>query len=120
MHTIAAVQQHLRASGRGDPIEVGPYLSKLCATLADSMIGENRSVSVEVSAEEGTASSSAAVSIGLIVTEGMINALKHAFPPDKKDGRIAVAYKVNGLDWKLSIADNGVGKLDEGPDVVSK
>ena len=50
----------------------------------------------------------------------MINALKHAFPRDKKDGRIAVVYKVNGLDWKLSIADNGVGKLDEGPDVVSK
>ena len=98
-----------------EEIEVGPYLSKLCATLADSMIGEKRSVSVEVSAEEGTASSSAAVSIGLIVTEGMINALKHAFPPDTKDGRIAVAYKVNGLDWRLSIADNGVGKLNQWP-----
>ena len=118
--SVAAVQQHLRASGHGEPIEVGPYLSKLCATLAESMIGENRSVSVEVLAEEGTASSSSAVSIGLIVTEGMINALKHAFPPDKKDGRIVVAYKVNGLDWKLSIADNGVGKLNEGPGVVAK
>ncbi len=118
--SVAAVQQHLRASGRGDPIEIGPYLSKLCATLANSMIGEKRSVSVEVSAEEGTASSSEAVSIGLIVTEGMINALKHAFPADTKDGRIAVAYKVNGLDWRLSIADNGVGKLNEGPGAVAK
>ncbi len=118
--SVAAVQQHLRASGRGDPIEVGPYLSKLCATLANSMIGEKRSVSVEVSAGEGTASSSAAVSIGLIVTEGMINALKHAFPPDKKDGRIVVIYKVNGLDWKLSIADNGSGKLNQGPGAVAK
>lgn len=115
--SVAAVQQHLRASWHGEPIEVGPYLSKLCATLAESMIGENRSVSVEVLAEEGTASSSSAVSIGLIVTEGMINALKHAFPADKKDGRIVVSYKVHGLDWKLSIADNGVGK---GPEVVAK
>ena len=78
------------------------------------MIGEKRSVSVEVSAEEGTASSSEAVSIGLIVTESMINALKHAFPADKKDGRIVVTYEVNGLDWKLSIADNGVGKRERG------
>ena len=118
--SVAAVQQHLRASGHGEPIEVGPYLSKLCATLAESMIGENRSVSVEVLAEAGTVSSSSAVNIGLIVTEGMINALKHAFPPDKKDGRIVVAYRVNGLDWKLSIADNGVGQLNEGPEIVAK
>ncbi len=97
-----------------------PYLSKLCATLANSMIGEKRSVSVEVSAEEGTASSSEAVSIGLIVTEGMINALKHAFPPDKKDGRIVVTYKVNGLDWKFSIADNGMGEANQGPGAVAK
>jgi len=118
--SVAAVQQHLRASGRGDCIEVAPYLSKLCATLAESMIGENHSVLVDVSAEEGSASSSAAVSLGLIVTEAMINALKHAFPPDKKDGRISVAYKVNGLNWKLSITDNGVGKPDESPGVVAK
>ena len=50
----------------------------------------------------------------------MINALKHAFPADTKDGRIAVIYKVNGLDWRLSIADNGVGKLNEGPGAVAK
>jgi chemotaxis protein methyltransferase CheR len=34
--SVAAVQQHLQGSGHGEPIAVGPYLSKLCATLAAS------------------------------------------------------------------------------------
>jgi two-component sensor histidine kinase len=41
-----------------------------------------------------------------------MNALKHAFPTDKIEGRIVVAYDVDGTNWKLSVADNGVGKPD--------
>ena len=58
--------------------------------------------------------SSEAVSLGLIVIESVINALKHAFPQDKADGRIVVAYGTNEFGWTLSIAANGVGKPHEG------
>jgi two-component system, sensor histidine kinase PdtaS len=58
--------------------------------------------------------SSQAVSVGLIVTECVINALKHAFPSGRQGGRIVVTYKINGPDWTLSIADNGVGKPHDG------
>src|SRR6185503_20038368 len=90
--SVAAVQQHLQASGHGEPIAVGPYLSKLCATLAASMIGETRPVSLETAVSGGTVVSSEAVSIGRVVIESVINALQHAFPPPKPDGRIVVAY----------------------------
>ena len=112
--SVAAVQRHLQASGRGEPIEVGPYLSKLCAALAQSMIGETRPVTLETVVSAGTVLSSEAVSIGLIVIESVINALKHAFPETKTDGRIVVAYDTNDSGWTLSIADNGVGKPHEG------
>jgi chemotaxis protein methyltransferase CheR len=112
--SVAAVQQHLQASGRGDPIAVGPYLSKLCATLAASMIGETRPVALETEVSGGTMVSSEAVSIGLIVIESVINALKHAFPQTKTDGRIIVAYDTSESGWTLSIADNGVGKRNDG------
>jgi two-component sensor histidine kinase len=52
------------------------------------------------------------VSIGLIVTELVMNSLKHAFPKEKKDGAIVVSYKVADAGWKLTVSDNGVGKLD--------
>ena len=42
----------------------------------------------------------------------MINSLKHALNADTKDGQITVSYEVSGTDWKLSVADNGVGKPD--------
>ena len=94
--SVASVQQHLHASGAGGPIEIAPYLSKLCETLASSLIGDNRPISLKANIGEGRATSSQAVSIGLIVTELVINALKHAFPPDTKHGQVTVAYEVAG------------------------
>ena len=38
----------------------------------------------------------------------MINALKHAFPDDRS-GRIQVDYQSQGLNWTLSVSDNGIG-----------
>jgi chemotaxis protein methyltransferase CheR len=112
--SVAAVQQHLDTAGRGGLIEVGNYLSRLCETLAQSMIGDSRPISLKVDADPGTVASHQAVSIGLIVTELVMNALKHAFPKEKKDGAIVVSYKVADADWKLTVSDNGIGKPDLG------
>jgi two-component sensor histidine kinase len=49
------------------------------------------------------------VSLGLIVTELVINALKHAFPGDDPIGKITVAYLAEGTAWTLSVSDNGIG-----------
>ena len=92
-----------------------PYLSKLCEALANSMIGDNSAVSLKVHVDGGTVTSSQAVSLGLIVTELVINALKHAFPAEKKDSQVEVSYGVAGDDWTLSISDNGAGKANGGP-----
>ena len=110
--SVAAVQQHLRVSGRNEPIEIADYLTKLCETLAQSMIGDSRPISLKVEADAGTALSRDAVSIGLIVTELVMNALKHAFPAEKPDAAIVVSYKVAETDWKLTVSDNGIGKPD--------
>ena len=107
---VAAVQEHLHASESYDQIEIGPYLSRLCESLAASMIGDSRPISLQVLVNGGTAVSAKAVSLGLIVTELVINALKHAFPKDKPDGRVVVSYQIDGSDWKLVVSDNGIGK----------
>ena len=66
---------------------------------------------VKVTTDEGTVDSSNAVSLGLIVTELVINAIKYAFPTNKADAQILVTYEVDGSDWKLTVSDNGVGKI---------
>src|SRR5471030_1873737 len=110
--SVAAVQQHLNASGRADSVEIAPYLSKLCDSLTESIIGESRPATLRVTADKGWALSADAVSLGPIVTELVINALKYAFPDEKKTATVTVAYEVNGKAWKLSVTDNGVGRAE--------
>ena len=109
--SVATVQQQLRASGLNERIEIGPYLSKLCDSLAKSMVGE-RPLSIKVEATSGTAVSSEAVSIGLIVTELVINALKHAFLSGE-EGKILVSYDAEESGWQLSVSDNGTGAQEK-------
>ncbi|MEJ0094220.1 MAG: histidine kinase dimerization/phosphoacceptor domain -containing protein [Methylocella sp.] len=110
--SIAAVQQQLHASEGIRQIEVGSYLSKLCGSLASSMIGDGQSIAIKVVADEGMIESAKAVSIGLIVTELLINAIKYAFPISKADAQVLVTYEIEDSDWKLTISDNGVGRGD--------
>jgi two-component sensor histidine kinase len=110
--SIAAVQRHLHTSGVGGPVEIAPYLSGLCEALAASMIDNDRPVSLKVVGAAGNATSRQAESLGLIVTELVMNALKHAFPDNKVEGQINVAYDTSGTDWRLSVSDNGIGKPD--------
>jgi two-component sensor histidine kinase len=112
--SIAAVQKQLHALGAAGAIEIAPYLSQLCESLAHSMIGDTRPISLKVVGAGGSATSRQAESLGLIVTELVMNALKHAFPDDRAKGEITVAYDVIGTNWKLSISDNGIGKSDGG------
>jgi len=106
--SVATVQQQLHASGLNESIDIGSYLSNLCASLATSMVGDRRPISIKVHATDGRAVSSEAVSLGLIVTELVINALKHAFPSDE-EGEILVKYEAQNSGWQLSVSDNGSG-----------
>ena len=111
--SVAAVQQQLQGARHGEPIEIGPYLSRLCDTLAASMIGDNRPISVKVEADAGAVASSEAISMGLVTTELVINALKHAFP-NGSAGEIRVRYEVDEATWRLSVSDNGAGLRQDG------
>ena len=110
--SIATVQQQLNASGIAGPIEMVPYLERLGAALAASMIRDARPIKLKVVGVAGSLSARQAESVGLIATELVMNALKHAFPDQNMKGRINVAYDVDGTNWKLSVADNGIGKPD--------
>jgi two-component sensor histidine kinase len=111
--SVATVQQQLQASGLNESIQIGPYLSKLCASLAASMIGDRRPLAIKVEAPSGRAISSEAVSLGLIVTELVINALKHGFP-SAAEGEILVSYDVQDTGWRLSVSDNGSRSQEAG------
>ena len=110
--SVVAVQKQLHAAGVIGPVDVKPYLSRLCKTLASSMVGNTRPISLKVIGQDGSAPRRQAESLGLIVTELVMNSLKHAFPDEKSGGEIVVAYERSGTDWKLSVSDDGIGKKE--------
>jgi chemotaxis protein methyltransferase CheR len=107
--SVAAVQQHLHATVASGPVEMKPYLTQLCESLKTSMIGDYRPATLKVTCDAGTVTSREAVSLGLIVTELILNALKHAFTNDRTDRQIAVGFAMAATNWKLTVADNGIG-----------
>jgi two-component sensor histidine kinase len=105
--SIAAVQRHLAVANLDD-VALRPYLVQLCESLGASMIPDPSVLSITVVVDESVVEASKSVSLGLIVTELVINALKHAFPENAR-GRISIDYRSEGSDWTLSIADDGIG-----------
>ena len=113
--SVAAVQEQLHPTPFGAEIEVRNYLTRLCESLAASMILDDQPVSITVEAGEGATTSEQAVSMGLIATELTINALKHAFPGGA-EGNVVVGFESTASAWRLSVSDNGVGISRRLPD----
>jgi len=111
--SVAALQQQLAASRAGD-VALRPYFTALCASIGASMIGDRSKITLGVTGDDSITTADTSVSLGLIVTELVINALKHAFPGDRS-GAITVDYHSRGADWTLSVGDNGVG-ISKNPD----
>lgn len=105
--SIAALQRQLSTSNDGN-VELRTYLTQLSQSLGASMIGEPDRLSIAVKVDNSAVKAAVSVSLGLIVTELVINALKHAFP-DQPVGMIEIAYHSSGNDWTLSVTDNGIG-----------
>jgi two-component sensor histidine kinase len=105
--SIAAVQRHLAVS-RPNDVALRPYFVQLCESLGASMISDPNVLSIEVTADDSVVDANKSVSLGLIVTELVINALKHAFPEHAR-GKVFVDYRSDGSDWSLSVRDDGAG-----------
>lgn len=113
--SLAAVQRQLLESNQSSMVRIDDYLSELSQRLTESLT-DKVSVSVIV---KGTAmiESNKAVATGLIMSELVINALKHAFSEDRP-GRILVTYKTTGSAWILSVSDDGAGLSNKSMDIM--
>jgi two-component system, sensor histidine kinase PdtaS len=105
--SVASLQQHLAASRVGN-VELRGYFSALCQSIGASMIWDHDKLSLKVTTDDSVTTADTSVSLGLIVTELVINALKHAFPASRS-GTISVDYHSHGSNWTLSVCDDGVG-----------
>jgi two-component sensor histidine kinase len=106
--SIATLQKQLAVASDNE-VELRAYLKDLCASIGASMIDDAGGVSLTSTADDSKATANVSVSLGLIVTELVINALKHAFPGEDQSGSVTVDYAAKGSGWTLNVEDDGVG-----------
>ncbi len=106
--SLATLQTQLSAGKKGD-VSVRTYFTDLCASISASMISRGDDLTLTAIVDESVTDANVSVSLGLIVTELVINAVKHAFPGFPKTGTIIVTYESSGDAWVLRVSDNGIG-----------
>ena len=109
--SIAMLQKQLAVT-QLKSVELRTYFADLCRTISASMIDDPQRLTLEAVVDDTTTNSDVSVSMGLIVTELVINAIKHAFPAQTTGGKIAVSFAADDGAWLLSVSDNGAGMPD--------
>jgi two-component sensor histidine kinase len=103
---VAQVHRRLYTSQDLKSVLLNQYLEALLEDLRRSAEG-NRMSRLTLKAEPVEIDPDRAVSIGIIVNELVMNAVKYAYPDGP--GPIHVELKTDGDDLVLSITDDGVG-----------
>jgi two-component sensor histidine kinase len=106
--SIAMLQKQLAVT-QLKSVELRAYFSDLCRSISASMIDDPQRITLETIVDETATNSDVSVSMGLIVTELVINAIKHAFPRQTSGGKIIVSFAADEQGWLLSVSDNGSG-----------
>ena len=106
--SIATLQKQLAVSS-SDDVALRPYFEDLCSSLGASMIDNADRISLTSTTDDTVTRANVSVSLGLIITELVINALKHAFPVRNQPGSINVDYVSAAKGWTLTVGDDGVG-----------
>lgn len=109
VHTIATTQRKLRL-GHADTTRIDALLKDIIDDIVTAT-PKAESVQVEMEIEPLSVPSDDAVSLGVIVSEMVINAMKYAFP-DGTQGRVLVQLRKVGDGAELVVTDDGVGKSE--------
>ncbi|MES2846458.1 MAG: sensor histidine kinase [Pseudomonadota bacterium] len=119
--TLATLQRSLVGSG-DDRVLLDTYFAAVGQSISLSLIPDGNALEIQIYCEPVTVDATVATSLGLVLTELVINSIKHAFPSGKH-GAVVVEFSGTEAAWVLTVADNGIGmpaetKLGQGSRLV--
>jgi PAS domain S-box-containing protein len=122
IRTIAHLHETLYHSENLSRLNARDYFEELANSLFLAGSGEQGDIELQLDIDEIDLSLDTAIPCGLVLTELVSNALKHAFPPawqaensrprevcDTPQAQIRVSFHRQGEVLALEVADNGVG-----------
>ncbi len=111
--SMSRIHEKLYHSPSLASVDMREYTKSLVADLRESYGVGNNPVRLTVDAEDVSLDATRAIPVGLIITELASNALKHAFPKERK-GEITIQLHRGGTrQFTLIVRDNGIGFPEE-------
>ena len=111
IYAMSMIHERLYQSENLEQVDFSTYLGSVTEQLFHSYNVNAHEVVLSVHIDSTQLRADQAIPCGLIVSELVSNALKHAFP-GKDNGHITVSFKADGLFYRLIVADDGVGFSD--------
>jgi two-component sensor histidine kinase len=105
---MAAVHALLYESENLAEIDFGDYIREMTNQLLRSYQESSVRISLSIHAGKVMLAIDAAIPLGLIINELLSNALKYAFPGDRR-GEIKIEMDKMENGMRLLLADNGIG-----------
>lgn len=113
IQAVAEIHKHLYTSGDVTSVALDSYMSALLAQLEQTLASGGFGASISHEIEPVRISTSASISLGIIITEWVTNAFKYAYGGQSGEVRVLARR----LDSRLLVAveDDGVGMPVGGP-----
>jgi two-component sensor histidine kinase len=106
IHSISLIHQNLYETESSNSINLQNYIENIIQNLSYIY---NSEIDIEINTNETKLNVDAAIPVGLIITELVSNAFKHAFK-DSKSGHIKIDIIKNTENkLELIVKDNGIG-----------
>jgi PAS domain S-box-containing protein len=116
IRSMALVHEKLYQTRNLSRIDFSDYVKSLTSSLLRTYQTDASRIALKLDLDRTSLDINAAIPCGLILNELVLNALKHAFPGERK-GEITVELHENeGGTIRLTVRDNGVG-FPEGVDI---
>lgn len=93
-------------------VDLRSYLQRLIHVLAQGYGAEERGIAIRLELEPVSVTMERAVPVGLVVTEVVTNAFKHAFPPGWT-GEVCVSIRQHDSDFQIVVKDTGAGMPEQ-------